>query len=123
MDQENPSKPSPRVPLGVDVEFRKNYARQADKAIIKNISLTGAFLEHAVIELQQRDKILLTLSVGGRTRRISASVIWCSPQGAGIRFNHFNNKDLQLIDDLIYFVENSRDKKRSVLTTIFNKVS
>ena len=37
--------PAPRTPLNLDVSFRRNYARQDVTGILKNISLSGAFLE------------------------------------------------------------------------------
>lgn len=115
--------PAPRIPLRVQVEYRKTYSRQADNGTLRNISLTGAFLESSATDLAKNDKIQLTLLVSGRERKIAAKVIWVGPKGAGLKFNHFNNRDVQLVDDLMYFTEDVREKRRSVLDTIFKKVS
>ena len=39
------SNPAPRLDLKSRCQFRKTYARQNDSGKLKNISLTGAFLE------------------------------------------------------------------------------
>jgi hypothetical protein len=116
------STPSPRIPLELNVEFRRSYARANDDGILRNISLTGAFLQ-TESHFEKNDKINLTFVVSGRTRKISAKVVWTSPSGAGVMFQHYNNRDVQIIDDLMYFVENSRSERRDVLDTIFKKVS
>ncbi len=115
-------KTSPRIPLQLGIEFRRNYARQMVKGTLRNISLTGAFVETGTIDLQSADKLVLTLSVGGRRRKISATVIWKNQDGCGVRFKPFNNRDVQIVDDLMYFVENSRDTKRSVFDDIIKRV-
>jgi len=115
--------PAPRLPLILDVEFRKNYARNSELGRLKNISLTGAFLQSSNIEIQPRDKIVLTIIVSGRARKVHASVIWRNPLGCGVRFQPSNNRDVQIVDDLIYFVENQRSSRRSVLDDIFKQVS
>lgn len=118
----NSSKPAPRVPLKMGVEYRRNYARQADQGALKNISLTGAFLECVAMDLQPQDKLSLVFNVSGRVRTISAQVVWNSPNGAGVRFLPENNRDVQIVDDLMYFIQNRRDSKKSVLDDIFKKV-
>lgn len=120
MDTNN--NPAPRVPLELTVEFRKSYARSKNEGTLNNISLTGAFLMTDA-SLDKNDKLNLTFIVGGRSRTISAKVVWKTSEGAGVMFQHFNNRDLQIIDDLIYFTESSRNDRRSVLDTIFKKVS
>ena len=114
--------PSPRIPLDLQVEYRKSYARAADNGKLRNISLTGAYLEVGM-GLEKNDKLNLTFIVGGRTRKISAKVIWTNTLGAGVVFQHFNNRDLQIVDDLMYFVENSRSSRRDVLENILKKVA
>lgn len=106
------------------VEFRRNYARQASKGILLNISLTGAFVETVdTANLESADKIVVTLSVGGRRRKIPAKIVWKNQMGCGIQFKPFNNRDVQLVDDLMYFVENSRESSRSVFDDIVKRVS
>jgi len=122
----NPSQdkaPAPRLPLNMEVEFRRSYARQGARGKLKNISLTGAYLETGVGALTASDKLTVTFIVSGRKRNITATVIWRNDFGCGIKFQPFNNRDVQIVDDLIYFVEASRENRRSVLDDIFKRVS
>lgn len=119
----NNNMPATRLPLEMGIEFRKSYARQIDKGTLKNISLSGAFLETFQIEaLAPSDKVILTFIVSGRRRKINAKIIWKNTNGCGIQFQPFNNRDVQIVDDLMYFVENSRESRRSVLDDIFKRV-
>jgi hypothetical protein len=115
--------PAPRIPLKLDVEYRKSYGRATDVGHLKNISLTGAFLEHTNEALKSNDKVTITFKVGGRTRKIIAMVIWSNSHGAGVRFLPTNNRDVQIVDDLMYFVESKRENRRSVLDDIFKQTS
>lgn len=114
---------APRIPLAIDVEFRKSYSRQFNKGTIKNISLSGAFLERDNIEFTPGDKLQMTLNVGSRERKLSAEVVWKNPSGIGLKFHHTNNRDIQIVDDLMYFAENKRESQKDVLGDIFDKVS
>jgi hypothetical protein len=121
---ENQKAPAPRLPLVMNIEFRKSYARQADKGVLKNISLSGAFLETEQIELlAPADKVILTFLVSGRRRKVNATIIWKNAMGCGIQFQPFNNRDVQIVDDLMYFVESKRETRRSVLDDIFKRVA
>ena len=117
------STPAPRTPLHLDVVFRRNYARQDNQGVLKNISLTGAFLEVGGHDLKLEEKLNLTFVVGARERKIAAQVVWKNAFGAGIKFMPANNQDVQIVDDLIYFVESKRIGHRGVLDGIFKKVS
>ncbi len=114
--------PLPRIPLHVDVEFKKSYARQIDKGILRNISLSGAFLQHVNKELQPEDKVSITFNVSGRIRKVLATVIWSNGSGSGIKFKPFNQRDIQIVDDLMYFAQNSRSTRKNVLDNIFKNV-
>lgn len=116
------SVPAPRLPLQLQVAYRKNYARHSETGILKNISLTGAFLETSYLELAAKDKLVLELVVSGRRRKMQATVVWKNKLGCGIQFKPFNNRDVQIVDDLIYFVESRRESRRSVLNDIFKRV-
>ncbi len=119
-----PENPASRIPLKMDVEYRKSYARQFELGTLKNLSVTGAFITgDEAARCHRRDKICLVFNVGGRTRKLHAAVIWTNANGAGIKFHHYNNRDIQIVDDLMYFVEESRQTRRTVLDTIFKKVS
>ena len=113
--------PAPRTPLHLEVTFKRNYARGTTTGYVKNISISGAFLECGDKPFKPNEKIQLTFEVGGRTRKVAAQVIWLGSQGSGLKFLPTNNRDVQIIDDLIYFVENSRTDRRSVLDSIFKK--
>lgn len=123
MDTVQPSLPAPRIPLAMEVEFKKNYARQAEQGNLKNISISGAFLEHQSMELKTNDKVALVIQVSGRKRKIIASVIWTSGNGCGVKFHPYNNRDVQIVDDLMYFVQSKRDSRRNVLDDIFKRVA
>ena len=113
--------PARRIPLTLDINYKKSYARQDSKGMLSNISLTGAFLKTDTGKLQTDEKLCLYFEVSGRRRKIQATVVWKNELGAGLSFLPFNNRDVQLIDDLMYFVESSRENRRSILETIFKK--
>lgn len=124
-DITNLAQPAPRMPLQLDIEFRRSYARRGEKGRLKNISLSGAFLEVRTndCDLSPKDKLLVTLLVSGRARKIPAAVIWTTATGCGIKFMPTNNRDIQIVDDLMYFVGDSRASQKEVLDNIFKKVS
>ena len=115
-------KPSPRLPLKLPIEFRKNYSRKSDYGDLRNISLTGAFLIHNTDEIMVNDKINIHFKVSGRERTLNASVIWLDDHGCGLQFHPDNNRDVQIVDDLMYFVKGRRNKNKNVLDEIFSKV-
>jgi hypothetical protein len=115
--------PAPRLPLKMEVEYRRSYARQTTKGTLRNISLTGAFLETTTEMITAADKVVVTFIVSGRRRNINATVVWKNGSGCGIQFQPFNNRDVQIVDDLMYFVESSREDRRSVLEDIIKRVS
>lgn len=115
--------PAPRTPLILEVNFRKSYSRGEEKGILKNISLSGAFLEYKDHGLKNNDKVQLTFEVSGRVRKIQCLVVWTNTAGCGIKFKPNNNRDVQIVDDLIYYVETNRSDKKSVLDKILKKVS
>lgn len=116
-------KPAPRLPLKLPIEFRKNYSRKSDYGDLKNISLTGAFLIHDVDEIVVNDKINIHFKVSGRERTLNASVVWLSDNGCGLEFHPDNNRDVQIVDDLMYFVKDRRVKNKTVLDDIFDQVA
>ena len=122
MGEQNNSTPAPRLPLEMDVEFRRSYAREATPGTLRNISMTGAFLETGTLDLQSKDKVVVTLVVSGRRRNVTAKVVWKNQRGFGLQFQPFNNRDVQIVDDLIYFVENNRESRRSIFDDILKRV-
>ncbi len=115
--------PAHRVPLHLDISFKKIYSRAESDGTLKNISLSGAFLLHQGDTFRPNDKIHVKFKVADRERRISCRVVWVNGQGCGIKFIPTNNRDVQIVDDLIYFVETHRADKKEVLDTIFKNVS
>lgn len=115
--------PAPRTPLNIKVDFKRNYARDSSLGILKNISLSGAFLQHKSESLAPGDKLSLTFMVSGRERAVQALVIWSNGAGSGVKFLPQNNRDVQIVDDLIYFVEAKRADTKSILDNIFKKVA
>jgi hypothetical protein len=115
--------PAPRTALNIKVDFRKSYARDSSGGTLKNISVTGAFLAHTSETLRAGEKLNVTFSVAGREREIHAVVVWSNSYGSGVRFLPQNNRDIQIVDDLIYFVETRRSDTRDILDKIFKKVS
>ena len=116
------TKPAPRLPLLLPVEFRKNYSRKPAYGDLKNISLTGAFLISKKDGLSVGDRINISFNVSRRQRVVSASIIWLDNDGYGLKFNHESNRDIQIIDDLIYLINGKRTKNRTVLDKIFNRI-
>ncbi|HMN67374.1 MAG TPA: PilZ domain-containing protein [Bdellovibrionales bacterium] len=123
MEAKNDTVPSPRIPLQMQVEFRKSYGRQSVKGVLKNISLTGAFLETETLELLPTDKVVLEIVVSERRRKMTATIVWKNGKGCGVRFQPFNKRDTQIVDDLMYFVQNNRDFRRSLLDSIFKQAA
>ncbi len=106
----------------MEVSFKKNYAREENKGRLRNISLSGAFLETTGDAFRANEKIQLRFVVEGRERKITAFVIWVNSVGCGVKFLPVNNRDVQIVDDLIYYVENSRSTRRTVIEQILKKV-
>jgi hypothetical protein len=121
MEEKQDKMPSPRIPLQMQVEYRKSYGRQNVKGTLKNISLTGAFLETDVIELAPEDKVVLEIVVSERRRKMAATIIWKTQHGCGVMFQPFNKRDVQIVDDLMYFVQNRREFRKNILDDIFKK--
>lgn len=115
--------PAPRTPLNLDVSFKRNYAREESKGALKNISISGAFLQILGESFTVGEKLHLNFKVAGRERKIHAEIVWLNNFGAGIKFLPLNKRDVQIVDDLIYFVENQRSSRRDVLDNIFKKVA
>lgn len=113
--------PQPRLPLQLEVGFRKSYGRSESRGVLKNISLSGAFLEFETQGCRAGDKLQMTFEVGGRVRKIPAVIIWVRASGCGIRFQPTNKRDIQIVDDLMYFVETSRESRRSLLDDIIKR--
>ena len=120
MDQ---NKPAPRTSLDFEVVFKKNYARAEERGCLKNISISGAFLDHNNSQLQPGDKLSLTILVSSRVRQIPALVVWKNGDGCGVKFNPQNRQDSQIVDDFIYFVESKKQETRALYSEILKKVA
>lgn len=114
--------PAKRTPLLMEVEFKKNYAREESKGQLRNISVTGAFIENSRDQFRPEEKIYLKFKVGNRERKIAAKVVWTNSIGCGVAFMPTNNRDVQIVDDLIYFVETKRTSGKDIFDSILKKV-
>ena len=115
-------KPAQRHFVELKFEIKRSYARVPAPAEVKNLSLSGAFIR-TEDPLKTAEKINVFLTVSGRTRRIAAQVIWVGERGAGIKFMPFNNRDLQIVDDIIYYATEKTQSTRDLLDTILSKVA
>jgi hypothetical protein len=116
------TQPAQRFDIEYDLDFKCNYARDYNKAMIRNISVSGALIK-TDIPLKPAEKINIFFKVSGRERKIPAEVVWISDKGIGVKFNHFNNRDIQIVDDLIYFATEKGGSTKDLLQNILNKVS
>ena len=116
--------PAERIPLQYDVTFKKNYSRNPSKGLLQNLSMTGAFLATSLEEgLEVSEKISIEFQISGRRRKVTSKVIWKNKVGVGIQFIPTNNQDVQIIDDLLFFVQNKRETSKDILDQIFQKVA
>lgn len=113
----------PRTQLNLPVDFKRPYGRKRISGIIKNISLSGAFLGIKDLDILEGERITVMLNVGNRERPLESKVVWKNEFGCGVEFEHQNNRDVQIIDDLLYFIESKRNTTKSVFNTILLKVS
>lgn len=116
------NKPAPRTPLNLEVSYKKSYCREQAQGKLMNISLTGAFIEFGEYRVYPQDKIQVELVVADRVRKIQAKVVWANEKGCGVQFQHSNGRDWQIVDDLIYYVEESKNDRQDVFGTILKKV-
>lgn len=112
-----------RVRLNLQVDMRKNYWRKSRKVSFLNISQTGAFIMIPKADLSVDEKLSFKLNVGNRTRSIEAKVVWHNEFGAGIHFVFKSQRDMQMIDDLMYFIEAGKEDQKAVLHNIIKKVA
>lgn len=91
MDAKQDTVPAPRIPLQMQIEYRKSYGRQNTKGVLKNISLTGAFLETHTIDLAATDKVVIEFVVSERKRKMAATIVWKTRRAAGCAFNPLIN--------------------------------
>ena len=115
-------KPAKRHRVELKFEFKRSYARQPAQAEVKNLSLTGALIKIDQ-PLRPAEKISVFLAISGRTRKVNAEVIWAGDGVSGIKFLPFNNRDLQIVDDIIYYATEKSHSTKELLDTILNKVA
>lgn len=123
------------IPLNLDVAYKKNYARHFKNGQLQRINNFEAylFIGRDEVTLNQRtplddkkslnlkDKISIVLQLGERKRILQASVTSTDSYGAKVKFHFYNNRDYQIVDDLIYFIEKSKEKRRRRLDFIFDQ--
>jgi hypothetical protein len=112
-----------RHQISLELEFKRSYGRQSEKANIKSISINGALVQ-VDQPLRIGERLKVTLSVSDRVRKVPARVVYVGGEKeVGIRFEPFNNRDLQIVDDIIYFATEKSSTNRSLLENILSKVS
>jgi hypothetical protein len=84
--------------------------------------LTGALLK-TDMTLKPSEKLNVFLTVSGRTRKVAAKVVWVGDRGVGVEFQPFNSRDLQIVDDIIYYATEKNTSTKSLFDTILNKVA
>ena len=109
--------------LSSPVCYRRPYARQNQQGWLSQISSQGAFLETPNENPEQIHRLKLVFHVASRKRSIEATVKWRNHKGLGLRFHHGSKQDAQIIDDFIYFLENSQKNKKNTLESIFKQVA
>ena len=121
------------IPPNLNVEYKKKYARHFNRGILKDISHSEAYLlienEGFIQEYKRNDKdclnikdeISIILKLGQRERTLQASVISNDTYGVKIKFHFYSNREYQIVDDLIYFIEKSKEKRRQSLDFIFSQ--
>ncbi|AZZ36373.1 PilZ domain-containing protein [Bdellovibrio sp. qaytius] len=97
--------PAPRTHLELDVSVKRLWARKAMTASLKNVSLSGAFLELPVDGIFKGDMLKATFVIAKRERTIALKVVWKNEHGLGVKFMFDNHQDILMIDDLLYFAE------------------
>ena len=82
-----------------------------------------AMLETETIELVPSDKVVIEFVVSERRRKVACTIVWKNQRGCGIQFQPFNKRDTQIVDDLMYFVQNNREFRKSLLDDIFKQAA
>ncbi len=120
-------------PAYLNVEYKKVYARDFTCGQLRHINNSEAYLSTPSIPsknpisrdskkaLKSQDKISIVLVLGERKRILQASVLSTDSRGARVKFHFLNNRDYQIIDDLIYFVEKAKESRRKKLHFIFDQ--
>jgi len=93
------------------------------KPFLETLAYQVLFLEIENHDLRVDEKINLTFIVAQRERKITAQIVWKNSMGAGVKFLPQNNRDIQIVDDLIYFVETKRMGHRGIFDGIMKKVA
>ena len=107
----------------LDVEYKKKYARHFKVGRLRDISNSEAYLltKDDKTPFNLKDEISITLKLGQRKRTLQASVIASDTSGVKIKFHFYNNREYQIVDDMIYFIEKSKEERRQSLDFIFNQ--
>ena len=107
----------------LNVEYKKKYARHSKMGTLKNISNSEAYLltKDDSFFLNIKDEVSILFRLGERKRIVQASVISKDNHGIKIKFQFYNNKEYQIVDDLIYFIEKSKEERRQSLDFIFSQ--
>lgn len=92
--------------MNLVTSLKRLFSRAGIEVTVKNLSLTGAFIEVSNKDLCLHDKVKIAVVLFDRERELSATVVWKNETGVGVKFIYKNSQDMQIVDDLIYFSKN-----------------
>lgn len=114
--------PAPRTVFNLEVQFRKSYARAISNGRLRNISLTGAYLECTeFFHLQERFQF--HFFIGGQLHFVAAETVWRSSNGYGVKFITIKKRDTRVIEDVVQIAESMRYGKQQLLSNILKSAS
>ncbi|MEN0060075.1 MAG: PilZ domain-containing protein [Bdellovibrio sp.] len=102
--------------------MKLSYARERKTAVLKNISLTGAFVEFGQSP-HEAHKVSLLLTVAGYSRELTAKVVWMNNRGYGLQFALRNGRDVRLLEDFIECAEELQHQRLDCLSQVFKKIA
>ncbi len=106
--------------VNTKILFRPSYARKNYEGMLKHISPEGAFIETNLPKSTK--KLSITLSVANYQRKIDAEIMEHGPKGLNIKFTSLGNKDIQMIDDFMFFEKHNKKSKKNLLHYLLQKL-
>lgn len=97
---------APRIKVNYKIALKKLFSNNQDMVKIKNISMSGAFIEMSTEDFNTREMVGLNFVVSDRERVVQARIVWKSNEGIGVQFHPQNFQDQVIINDLIFFLQN-----------------
>ena len=95
---------APRFKVDYSIALKKLFSNNQDMVKIKNISMSGAFIEMTTEEFNTRELVGLNFVVNDRERVVQARIVWKSKEGLGVQFIPQTFQDQVIINDLIFLL-------------------